>query len=89
MQPTATGFIVNTAGRTGFFSGDFGLIAVNPAGSLLAPTCLVLVPWLLAGAVRGRPWGSKTVENPLIGLVTVAVSLTLVSWTIRLILGGR
>lgn len=60
----------------------------NPAGSLLAPTCVVLVPWLLAGAARGRPWGFRTLETPLIGLVSVAVTLTLLFWTIRLILGG-
>ena len=27
--------------------------AAVTAGSLLAPTCAVLIPWLLAGAVRG------------------------------------
>ena len=63
--------------------------AANPAGSLLAPTCLLLVPWLLAGAARGRTWGTRTLEAPLIGLVTAAVALTLLFWTIRLILGGR
>ena len=31
----------------------------NPAGSLLAPTCVVLIPWLLAGAARGRPIGFR------------------------------
>ena len=59
----------------------------NPAGSLLAPTCALLVPWLLAGAARGRPVGFRSLEPPLIGLVVAAVALSLLSWTIRLILG--
>ncbi len=59
----------------------------NPAGSLLAPTCVALVPWLLAGAARGRPLGFRSLEQPLIGLVVATMALCLVSWIIRLILG--
>jgi hypothetical protein len=59
----------------------------NPAGSLLAPACVVLVPWLLAGAVQGRPVGTRSLERPLIGLVVATVALGLLSWTFRLILG--
>jgi uncharacterized protein DUF2752 len=59
----------------------------NPAGSLLAPTCVALVPWLLAGAARGRPPGFRSLDRPLIGLVVATVALSLVSWTLRLILG--
>src|SRR4051794_36631374 len=59
----------------------------NPAGSVLAPTCVALVPWLLAGAARGRPMGFRSLDRPLTGLVVVTVALCLVSWTIRLILG--
>jgi hypothetical protein len=55
----------------------------NPVGSLLAPTCLVLIPWLLVGAARGQtPWFG-TLERPLIGLVVATVALSLLSWTIR------
>jgi hypothetical protein len=61
----------------------------NPAGSLLAPACAALVPWLLAGAARGRPVGCRSLELPLIGLVVAAVALSLVSWTIRVLSGGR
>jgi hypothetical protein len=59
----------------------------NPVGSLLAPTCAVMIPWLLAGAAWGRPIGFRSLEQPLIGLVVATVALSLLSWTIRLILG--
>jgi hypothetical protein len=59
----------------------------NPAGSLLALTCVALIPWLLAGAVRGRPVGCRSLEVPLTGLVVVVVALSLLSWTIRLLFG--
>jgi hypothetical protein len=59
----------------------------NPVGSLLALTCVLLIPWLVAGAVRGRPVGCRSLEIPLIGLVVAAVALSLLSWTIRLLLG--
>src|SRR3954462_9619123 len=41
----------------------------NAAGSLLAPACAVLIPWLLAGAAWGRPVGCRSLERPLIGLM--------------------
>lgn len=59
----------------------------NPAGSLLAPTCAVLIPWLVAGAILGRPIGFRTLEQPLIGLVVTIVALSLFFWTVRLIFG--
>src|SRR3954470_7985132 len=59
----------------------------HAAGSLLAPTCAVLIPWLLAGAARGWPVGCRSLEPFLIGLVVTAVGLSLLSWTIRLLLG--
>jgi hypothetical protein len=58
----------------------------NPAGSVLALTCVVLIPWLLAGALRGRPIGFRSLEVPLLGLVLATVALSLLSWTIRLLL---
>jgi hypothetical protein len=61
----------------------------NPAGSLLAPLCAVLVPWLLAAALGGKPWGFRTLDVPLTVLVVAAVALSLVAWTVRLLLGGR
>lgn len=60
----------------------------NPAGVFLAPMCLALVPWLIAGAARGKPIGCRSLETPLIGLVVATVALSLLSWTIRLLLGS-
>jgi len=60
--------------------------AANPAGAVLAPCCVVLVPWLLAGAALGRTPGFRTVEDPLIGVVVLTVGVSLVTWTVRLFL---
>ena len=59
----------------------------NPAGSLLAPVCAGLVPWLLAAAATGRPRGSRTLETPLTVLVVAIVAVCLLAWTVRLIIG--
>jgi Protein of unknown function (DUF2752) len=59
----------------------------NPVGALLAPTCVALIPWLLAGAARGRPIGFRSPGPPLTALLVAAAALSLLSWTIRLILG--
>jgi len=62
----------------------------NPAGVVLAPVALVLIPWLLFVAVRARPWPFRTLESPLVGLSVAAVALTLISWFVRMTLvGGR
>ena len=61
----------------------------NPAGSVLAPTCLVAIPWLLAASARGRPWPFRTAESPLICLAVAVVALAVLSWTVRMTLGGR
>jgi hypothetical protein len=91
---TVTGRRCPTCGMTTSFSwfarGRFDRSwRANPAGSLLAPTCLVLIPWLLVGAARGRPVGVRSLEGPLITLVVTAVAVSLFFWTFRLILGGR
>jgi Protein of unknown function (DUF2752) len=84
----ATGYRCPSCGMTTAFAwfvrGRFDRSwQANPVGSLLAPTCLLLVPWLLVGAARGRtPWFG-TLERPLIGLVVATVALSLLSWTIR------
>ncbi len=57
----------------------------NPAGCLLAVSCTVLAPWLLAGAATGRSPGFRSPEPPLIGVVVATVAVSLVSWTIRLV----
>ena len=59
----------------------------NPAGILLAPTCVVLIPWLVAGAIMGRPIGFRTLEQPMVGLAVIIVALSLFFWTVRLLFG--
>jgi hypothetical protein len=59
----------------------------NPAGSLLVPTCVLLIPWLLISAAIGRPWGFRSFDRPLTLLVVAIVALSLVAWTFRLFLG--
>lgn len=61
----------------------------NPAGSVLAPVSLLMVPWLLLGALWGRPVGFRSVEGPVITVVSATVAASLLFWTIRLFLGGR
>lgn len=63
-------------------------IEANPSGALLAPVCMVLVPWLLLCAVSGRPrWGTRTIDGPLIVVTVATVAVGLAAWTIRVILG--
>ncbi|HWE35335.1 MAG TPA: DUF2752 domain-containing protein [Isosphaeraceae bacterium] len=57
----------------------------NPAGAILAPACVAMIPWLVVGALRGRPWGARTLEGPLTALLVAAVALGLLSWTVRLL----
>ena len=61
----------------------------NPAGSLLAPLGLALIPWLLAASARGRPSPFASWEVPLVGLAVAVVALTVFFWTLRMTLGGR
>ncbi len=73
-----------------FVRGDLSRSwGANPAGGLLAPTCLILIPWLLAGSARGRPAPFRALEQPLVVLAVAVVALTLLSWTFRMTLGGR
>lgn len=71
-----------------FARGRFGRSwGVNPAGMVMASACAGLVPWLLAGAALGKTPGFRSLEQPLIGVVVATVAVSLVSWTIRLVLG--
>lgn len=58
----------------------------NPAGSVLAPTCAVLVVWMIVSAARGRPWITRTIDGPLIVVVSATVAIGLGAWMIRMIL---
>jgi hypothetical protein len=73
-----------------FARGEWGQSwRANPAGSLLATTCVALIPWLLAASARGRPIGTRSLESPLITLAAATVALTVITWTVRLVIGGR
>jgi hypothetical protein len=87
---TLTGYKCPSCGMTTAFAwtvrGRLGQAwRSNPAGSLIAPVCVLMVPWLLVGAARGRPLGAKTLEGPLIAVVVAAVALSLAAWTLRLL----
>jgi hypothetical protein len=72
-----------------FVRGRFGRSwGVNPAGMVLASASAALVPWLLAGAALGTTPGFRSLEQPLLGVVVATVAVSLVSWTIRLVLLG-
>ncbi len=56
----------------------------NPAGSIIAPTCLFFIPWLIFTAISGRTRPFRSADLPLIFAVLLGVGLTLSSWAIRL-----
>lgn len=60
-------------------------IVANPAGGLLAPSCVALIPWMLAAALRGRTWGSRSPDGPLIVLVVATGSIALLAWIVRVL----
>ncbi|WP_435017089.1 DUF2752 domain-containing protein [Tundrisphaera sp. TA3] len=89
-----TGRPCPTCGMTTAFAwftrGEWGQSwRANPAGFLLVPTCIALIPWTVAVAARGRAFGSRTLETPLIYLAVATVALTVISWSVRLVIGGR
>ncbi len=84
-----TGSSCPTCGMTTAFAwfvrGRFGAaFASNPGGLFAASSCVGLIPWLLAGATRGRPIGTKTLENPVLTLIAVGMVVTLSAWTLRM-----
>ena len=64
-------------------------IAANPAGGLLAPACVALVPWLLASSYAGRPLLGSTHDRWAAPDCSPwpPSALGLAAWTVRLILG--
>jgi hypothetical protein len=59
----------------------------NPAGMLLAPTCIVVAFWFLGSAALGRPLGCRSLERPLSLLVMATVAISLFAWTVRMFFG--
>lgn len=57
----------------------------NPAGSVIVPCLVFIVPWSLAASITGRTWPFRTAEGPLVGGVLAGVALALASWVVRLL----
>jgi Protein of unknown function (DUF2752) len=57
----------------------------NPAGCVIAPMVLILIPWLAASSMTGRTWPFRTADVPLVGVVLLGVALALANWAVRLL----
>jgi len=57
----------------------------NPAGSLIAPICVLLIPWLTSASTTGRTWPFRSADVPLVTVVLMGVALALASWALRLL----
>ena len=84
-----TGSSCPTCGMTTAFAwfvrGRIGpAFASNPGGLCAAAASVGLIPWLLAGAARGRPIGTKTLENPVLIVIAAGMVVTLSAWTLRM-----
>ncbi len=61
-------------------------LQANCVGTLLAATCLLVIPWGIASAIRGRPLFTQTVERPLVIGVVGLVVLMAIRWVVVLLL---
>ena len=57
-------------------------VRANAVGTLLAAFCLGLVPWCLAGVIRGRPYFVWSLERALTRLIVIFLILMLVRWVV-------
>ena len=60
----------------------------NPAGAVLAPGALALAAWLVVASALGRPAPFRGWDAPAVGMAGAVFVLTLVSWFVRMTLGG-
>jgi hypothetical protein len=69
-----------------FVRGQFAQsVHANPAGAIVASVCLLLIPWCLWSARRGRLW---MVSDPVPVVAAVLVSLStliLLIWVVRIV----
>jgi Protein of unknown function (DUF2752) len=82
-----TGLPCPSCGMTTSFAllvrGDIGpSLKANAIGTLLALTCLGLIPWSFVSAARGRWLWIRAVEPWLLWGVIVFVGLALVRWAV-------
>jgi hypothetical protein len=59
-------------------------LCANAVGTLLAAFCLVLLPWSILCAVRGRLYFIRSVEPTVLWLLLTFVTLMLLRWAIVL-----
>lgn len=59
-------------------------LGTNPVGTLLALFLLGMIPWSLAGAIRGRWFGIRLLEPWLLRTVIVFTTLALARWVVLL-----
>jgi hypothetical protein len=62
---------------------DYSLRA-NAVGTLLALFCLMLIPWGLACALRGRPFFTISLERALLWTMVIFLSLLFIRWILVL-----
>jgi Protein of unknown function (DUF2752) len=84
---TWTGLPCPSCGMTTSFAllmrGDLGdSLRANAVGTLLAAFLLLLIPWGLAGAARGRLVGVRSLERALTVTVAVFLVLMLARWLV-------
>jgi hypothetical protein len=64
-----------------FVRGEFVAAArANPAGILLAAFCVLMIPWSLVSAVRGRLWLVDEPVTLLVATIAAIGMLALLSW---------
>ena len=64
-----------------FVRGEFVAAArANPAGILLAALCVLMIPWSLVSAARGRLWLVDEPMTLLAVMIVVIGSLAALSW---------
>jgi hypothetical protein len=64
-------------------------LRANAVGTLLAVGCVLLIPWSLACAYKGRRYGIVSIEKTVLILVIVFVTLALLRWLVVLALGWQ
>lgn len=62
-----------------------GAIRANLGGTLLAMLAVLLVPWLLASAARGRWLGWVPTSTACVWIAGALVTVTLLDWAVRML----